>query len=109
MNRKRKVIFSSLSYENLDEIHDYISENGYSERAAKVVAKILSKIEDIAQNPRFGTRVELLGIATSWRKCSVFSYLIFYRQDGNTIRIGAIIHGMRDLDDILQTFIDKDE
>ena len=86
---------------DLVEIWRYIKQEADVEMADRVEAVIREKIDFLAQTPGGG----------HWRKdltdepvkfFSVYSYLIVYRPESNPLQVVAILHGHRNVEQLLK-------
>ena len=86
---------------DLVQIWRYIKKRGSAEMADRVEAVIREKIVFLAGNSGGG----------HWRKnltdepvkfFSVYSYLIIYRPETNPLQVVAILHGYRDVEQLLK-------
>ena len=86
---------------DLVEIWRYIKQEADVEMADRVEAVIREKILFLAKTPGAG----------HWRKdlthepvkfFSVYSYLIVYRPESNPLQVVAILHGQRDVEQLLK-------
>ena len=86
--------FAPNAVSNLEQIEDYITENGNSDLATKVVDKILDRCEDLNVMPKSGKPRE--DIAHGLRSVTSGMYVIYYRIHSDKIEILRIWHGARD-------------
>jgi antitoxin ParD1/3/4/toxin ParE1/3/4 len=86
---------------DLTQIWRYIKKQSSIERADRVESVILDKIAFLAENPGAG----------HWRKAltdqpikffPVYSYLIVYRPETKPLQVVSILHGRRDVEEILK-------
>jgi plasmid stabilization system protein ParE len=89
---------------DLVEIWRYIREQSSSTVANRVESVILDRLAFLARTPGIGHSREDLTKANV-KFLSVYSYLIVYRPDTNPLQIAAILHGRRDVREILKTRI----
>jgi plasmid stabilization system protein ParE len=86
---------------DLVEIWRYIKEQSSSTVANRVESVVLDRLAFLARTPGAGhTREDLT--EANVRFFPVYSYLIVYRPDTNPLQIAAILHGRRDLEEILR-------
>jgi toxin ParE1/3/4 len=80
---------------DLREIRDHIAQD-YPDRAARVVARLLSRIETLSELPHRGSipRDELLQ-RKGYRFLTESSFLIFYKVMDSRVFIHRVIHGKR--------------
>ena len=97
-SRMAKLKLSPLAEEDLREIKAYIEqESGESERAAKQLANIISKLRFLQEQPQMGASLTaMIGMMTEYRYLVCGSYYAFYRQIGDTVYIVRILHCARD-------------
>jgi toxin ParE1/3/4 len=94
----RPVIRSVQAEEDLLEIWDYVADDD-PDAADALLRKIAAAMQMIAENPEAGRlRLEL---APDIRSFGVGKYLIFYRSTEGGILVVRILHGARDLPDLL--------
>jgi plasmid stabilization system protein ParE len=96
---KELYALSSFAVSDLFEIWDYIRTDD-QDAADRVEAEILDTCESLARMPGQGhrrqdiTRADVLFFP-------VYSYLIAYRPGTRPLQIMAIVHGMRELKQVL--------
>ena len=97
---RRYVLAPEAAYD-LVQIWRYIKKNASLETADRVESVIREKIVYLAGRPGAG----------HWRKdlthepvkfFSVYSYLIVYRPETSPLQIVAILHGRRDVEELLK-------
>jgi antitoxin ParD1/3/4/toxin ParE1/3/4 len=97
---KRRYILAPEAALDLVQIWRYIKNNASDEIAERVEAVICEKILYLARSPGSG----------HWRKdltdepvkfFPVYSYLIVYRPETKPLQVVAIIHGRRDVEQVL--------
>lgn len=95
-----EVIWSLASRQQLRDIFDYI--RGHNTAAAdRTITGILTRIEQIAEYPRIGHRIEWIEHAEV-RSLNFGHYRIAYRLISESrLEIMAIFHGARDIRDLL--------
>jgi toxin ParE1/3/4 len=90
-----EVRFSPNAERNLEQIEEYITDNGSADAAAKVVDQIVDRCEELAAMPRSGKARE--EIAPGVRSVtSGGMYVIYYRIHSDKIEILRVWHGARD-------------
>ena len=98
--RERYVLAPEAAFD-LVEIWRYIKKQGSLEMADRVESVIRDRIVFLAANPGAG----------HWRKnltdetvkfFPVYSYLIVYRPDTKPLQVVSILHGRRDVEQILK-------
>jgi toxin ParE1/3/4 len=86
---------------DLVEIWRYIKKKSSIEIAAHVESVILDKVAFLAGNPAAGHwRRNLTDEAVKF--FPVYSYLIVYRPDTKPLQVVSILHGRRDVEQILK-------
>lgn len=94
----REIFFTKNADFDLDDIYFYISSQSASiDPAERVVQRIKEKVEFLAGHPEAGTVREDHVPNKDIRFWTVFSYLVIYSFDEDSITILRIIHGARDL------------
>lgn len=91
---KLEVSFSPNAERNLEQIEDYITDNGNADAAAKVVDQIVERCDELAAMPRSGKARE--EIAPGVRSAISGMYIIYYRIHSDKIEILRVWHGARD-------------
>lgn len=94
---KYKLKYSPDASDKLKELKRQISASYGSEKATRVVSKIMREIRELQDNPKKGPSVEaMLGIPTSYRFLHVEKNYAFYRIDTDTIYVTAIYNERED-------------
>jgi toxin ParE1/3/4 len=91
------ILRSSRARADLADIWLYISERSVA-AADRVLDEIDRVCRVIANHPEIGR--ERPEVSSGLRSFVAMSWVVFYRIDGNTIRIVRVVHGARDLDAI---------
>jgi toxin ParE1/3/4 len=86
---------------DLFEIWDYIKEQTSVVVANRVESAIREKIVFLAGNPGAGHRRQDL-TEENVKFFAVYSYLIVYRPETKPLQIASILHGRRDVEQILK-------
>jgi len=87
-------VFSPHAAIDLEDIGDYIAREN-PERAVTFILEMKERCDKIAATPRaFPLRPEL---GEGFRMMVFKSYLVFYRIDGDTVRIERVLHGARNI------------
>jgi toxin ParE1/3/4 len=90
---------SAEAQDDLDAIGDYILQDNPA-RAASFIDELISRFARIAERPRtFRARDELM---PGLRSAAHGNYLIFFRIEGNLVKIIRVLHGARDLPKLLK-------
>lgn len=94
-----RYLLSPEAREDLLEIRDYISKDN-PEAARRVIVRLRDAATKLADTPRLGhVREDLADEAL--RFWSVYSYLIVYRPKTRPLEIVRILHGARNVAEIL--------
>ncbi len=98
---KRRYVLAPEAASDLVQIWRYIKKQNSVEIADHVESVILDKIVFLAGSPRAGhSRKNLTAEPV---KCfPVYSYLIVYRTATNPLQIVSILHGRRDVEQMLK-------
>jgi toxin ParE1/3/4 len=94
-----EVRFTKGALKDLRSIHDYVSQNNSPERADYVARQIIRatlKLEEMPERVSHPPELAQLG-NKSYRQIFFKPYRIFYRIRANTVYIGLIADGRRDL------------
>ena len=83
-----------------EEIGDYVAQDSDS-AALQVLDRILTEIRRLTENPAIGHVREDLAPNLELRFWPVYSYLIIYRFDAETLEVVRILSGFRDLNRML--------
>ena len=88
------VFYANRANSDLHDIADYIAADSIDE-AERFVDLIKEKCELIADAPHIGRVRD--DIAPSLRSFPVGSYVVFYEQVANSIRVIRVLHAARDI------------
>ena len=93
-------VLSPAALQDLQDIWDFISADNES-AADKLEGEFFEAFGQLAQRPRMGhNRTDLTERdVLFW---PVGSYLIVYRQDSTTLQIVAVLHGARDVAEVIR-------
>ena len=94
-----KIIWSPIVIEDLEAIATFISRDSES-YAAAMIQQIVDAVELASLFPRMGREVPELN-DVDIREMIVQKYRVIYRVVPEAIKIGAVIHGARDLEKAL--------
>src|SRR5712691_2607121 len=83
-------------------IRDYVLDEGGFRAARSVVGSLVTGFRTLAKTPGQGHRRNDLTQREDLRFWAVFSYLIVYRIGKKPLRIIAILHGNRDVEQLLK-------
>lgn len=80
---KYDIIITLATYEEINKIYDYITENLYAESAAKrLMKKIEQKIKELQYAPRIHIEVQMVDrLKRRYRKIVINNYIILYTID----------------------------
>lgn len=92
--KKLQVSFSPNAERNLEQIEDYIADQGNAKAAAKVVDEIVDRCDKLADMPRSGRARD--EIAPGVRSATSGMYVIYYRVHEDKVEILRVWHGARD-------------
>jgi toxin ParE1/3/4 len=92
--KKLQVSFSPDAEKNLEQIEEYIADNGNAEVAEKVVDEIVDRCGELADMPRSGRARD--EIAPGVRSATSGMYVIYYRVHADKLEILRVWHGARD-------------
>jgi antitoxin ParD1/3/4/toxin ParE1/3/4 len=97
----RRYLLAPQAAEDLAEIWRYIRDRSSGSMAKRVEAVIRGRIAFLSRNPEAG----------HWRKdltshqvkfFPVYSYLVVYRPNTNPLQVVSILHGRRDVENLLR-------
>jgi toxin ParE1/3/4 len=91
-------LFSPLAVADIEAIFDYIARDK-PQAAIAFVEMLKEKCYTLAQFPLLGaSRAELL---PNLRMFPVGNYVVYYRSEGDGVRIERVLHGAQDTDALL--------
>src|SRR3954464_914373 len=90
-----KILVTRSAFKDLAEIWNYDAADSI-DAADRVLDRVNDAIRKLAEVPGMGHRRDDVENA-SYRFWSVYSYLIAYRTQGQTLYVSRVIHGARDL------------
>ena len=101
MSNKYNIRYLPVAVDDLLSIFDWIA-NDSLDRAATFIETLDRRIHHLTTYPLFGRhpkdeKLQKLG----YRVVMIESYLVFYLIHGHTVEIHRVIHGSRNLDDII--------
>jgi toxin ParE1/3/4 len=86
---------------------NYILVHGSPTKASEFLEAAAATFEQLRQMPQIGRVTRLvvlrLGEVRQWRLKGLKDYLVFYRVEDDLIEILRVLHGTRDLEDILSS------
>jgi len=93
----REPLFSPMAVEDLDGILEYVARDKPA-AAAQFLETLKEKCNTLARFPLLGASRD--NLAERLRVFSVGNYAIYYRPEGETVRIERVLHGARDADSL---------
>ncbi len=103
----RKLIIRDRATQDLRQQANYILGNGNVVAAEHFLQSAEATFAQILTVPRIGKSVDFgldhMGEVRQWRIKNFQDYLVFYRVEDEQIEILRVLHGARDLADILST------
>ena len=94
---------TSQAVEDLDAIWSAITEDN-RDAAERVEIEILATCHRLARHPRMGTKrqdITMLPVRF-WTITKFRNYVIVYRPETNPLQVVAVLHGKRDLKEVLK-------
>ena len=98
----RRYVLTAEAQKDLRDIRDYVLREGGFRVARYVVGSIVTALRSLTRTPGLGHRREDLSTRDELLFWTVFSYVIVYRTDKKTLTVLAILHGNRDVGQILK-------
>ena len=100
---KFEVLFTEGAEQDLEAIHDYISEFDCVANANHVLDELMEVVENLSRFPERGSYPkELVGLGIKeYRQTSFKPYRVTYRVTGNQVIIYLIVDGRRDMQSVL--------
>jgi toxin ParE1/3/4 len=106
-----QLIVRNKATQDLRQLANYILINGDSDTALRFFELAEITFAQLATTPSIGKVVQLvsshIGEIRQWRIKDFKDYLIFYRIQDDRVEIIRVLHGARDLKDILSN-LDRD-
>lgn len=96
-----RYVLTAQAQHDLKQIRDYVLDEGGFRAAHYVVASLVTGFRALVKTPGQGHRREDLTPREELRFWSVFSYLIVYRIDKKPLTVVAILHGKRNVEQLL--------
>lgn len=97
---KPRYVLAPEAARDLIEIWNYLSQQASLEMAEHVESFIRESIEFLSENPGAGHRHRDL-TKYDVKFFPVYSYLIVYRTDTKPLQVVSILHGRRDVEEVL--------
>ena len=100
---KTRIQFTPQAAEDLDAIWQTIAADN-QDAANRVEIEILAACHRLAKHPRIGTKREDITPlpVRFWTVTKFPNYVIVYRPETNPLQVVGVLHGRRDLKDILE-------
>ena len=101
--RRYEVLLTQGAEQDLESIHDYISELESVANADRVLDLLMEVVEGLAQFPERGSyprELVALGIK-EYRQTAFKPYRVIYRVLGSRVVIYVIVDGRRDMQSVL--------
>jgi len=95
-----KLLVTAQAASDLDEIENYIGADN-PRAAVNFISQITENFGLLADNPGIGRRRD--DIIPGLRSISEGNHLIFYRTRQDVVEILRILHGARDVDELLSS------
>lgn len=93
-----QLLITPLAEQDLEAIGDYIAQDN-PRRALSFIEELRNQCERIARNPQgYRTRPEL---GEGLRSCAHGHYVIFFEANAQDVLIIRVLHGARDLPNLL--------
>jgi len=97
-----RYVLTVEAQDDLRQIRDYVLDEGGFRAARYVVASLGAGFRALGRTPGQGHPRDDLAKREELRFWAVFSYLIVYRVDKKPLSIVAILHGKRDVEQLLK-------
>jgi toxin ParE1/3/4 len=102
-----KLNIRNRATQDLRHQANYLLVNSSASRASQFLAAAEITFEQLRETPQIGRITQLvasrLGEIRQWRLKGFKDYLVFYHVEADTVEILRILHGTRNLGDILST------
>jgi plasmid stabilization system protein ParE len=100
---KARIQFTPQAAEDLDDIWWVIAEDN-RDAADRVEVEILATCHRLAKHPRIGTkRQDITPLPVRfWTVTKFPNYVIVYRPETVPLQVVAVLHGKRDLKEVLE-------
>ena len=100
---KTRIQFTPQAVEDLDTIWHTIAEDN-QDAADRVEREILGACHRLAKHPRIGTKREDITPlpVRFWTVTKYPNYVIVYRPDNDPLQVIAVLHGKRELKEVLE-------
>jgi toxin ParE1/3/4 len=94
----RRIDLSRAALADFDDIYDYIARDN-PRAAAKILRSLDESIQLLADQPKLGKVFRHRGLRL--RLLTHGDYLVFYRERPGVVEVVRVIHGRRNIPDIL--------
>lgn len=100
---KFQILLTEGAEQDLEALHDYISEFDYVANANHVLDELMGVVESLSRFPERGSYPkELVGLGIKeYRQAFFKPYRLIYRITGNQVIIHLIADGRRDMQSVL--------
>ena len=93
-----RLLITRLAEQDLEEIGDHIAQDN-PQRAVSFVLELQTQCQKICINP-FGYRLRS-DLSDGLRSCAHGNYVIFFESSDDQVTIIRVLHGARDLPELL--------
>ena len=100
-----RFLFGRYVEGDLREIRDYVAKDN-PESARRLMVQFVAAFRLLAKRPQLG-RVRQDLYAATLRFWPVGAYLVIYLADKQPIEIVAVVHGARDIPDVINRRLDR--
>ena len=94
-----RIVHRNAARRDLLNIRDYGVANWGEEAADHYLRLINDRLQMLLDNPQIAP--EYVGRAGAFRKLKAGAHLVFYRVEGDAIRVFRVVHGAADVDSLL--------
>lgn len=98
----RSFVLTASASRDIDEILDYVLEHNGPNRALHIHRKLYDGLSKVASKPKLMGHARDDLADETLRVFAVFSYLIIYQPDSAPVQIIRVIHGARDLSQVIE-------
>jgi len=102
-----KVIVRDRATQDMRRQANYILANGNRDAAERFLEFAEYAFAQLALTPNIGKIVLDMQTIRQWRIKNFKDYLIFYRVEGDQVDVPRVLHGARDLEEVLP-FLDQE-
>lgn len=97
-----RYVLTAEAQQDLQQIRDYLLKEAGFRVARHVLSSIVAAFHSLVRTPGQGHRREDLTSREELRFWAVFSYLIVYRIDRRPLTVVAVLHGKRNMEQLLE-------